>query len=107
MRGIATDYGGSLCVVLRVLCTKESFGWCNNIPPRFLEHAFTRACFPAAAWEGSSADDTRHSVTRRCNTGSGGEGKVGPAASIPAKENRNEVFSEVLEVSSISDRWVL
>ena len=47
--------------------------------------------FPAAAWEGSSADDTRHSVARRCSTGSGGDGKVGPAASIPVKEDRNEV----------------
>ena len=44
--------------------------------------------FPAAAWEGSSGDDTRHSVARRCSTGSGGEGKVGPAASIPEKETR-------------------
>ena len=66
------------------------------MPPEFLEHAFTRAWFLAAAWEGSSADDTRHSVTRRCTTGSGGDGKVGPAASIPTKENRNEVDKAVL-----------
>ena len=69
------------------------------MPPGFLEHAFNRACFPAAAWEGSSADDTRHSVTRRCTTGSGGDGKVGPAASIPAEENRNEVFKDLGEVA--------